>query len=336
MEPIVLARDVEKYDATIESIGMFDHSLEVAMGVHYGLFAATIVRLGSAEQRERWLPGIADYSMPGCFALTELGHGSNVRGIETTATFDLDSGEFVLHSPTETAQKYWIGGAAEAAKWTTAFAQLYIRGENLGVHPFVIRIRDENHAPSPGVTIADCGHKCGLNGVDNGRIWFDQVRIPHDQMLSGLSSVSRDGTYTSVIKNSEQRFSAQLAALTGGRVSIVCGSNNQAKIGLATALKYAISRKAFGPPGREEVPLLYYQSHQIRLMPALATTCVLSLGSNKLKQMWYACKSGVSREVHVLSAGYKALATMHMRDALQVHHIIPFVYSSFFFWALGS
>lgn len=123
--------------------------------VHYGLFGSSIARLGSREQQSAWLPKVEDFSMPGCFALTELGHGSNVRGIETTAVYDKLAQEFIIHSPTETSQKYWIGGASQTAKWTSAF-------EDLGIHPFVVRIREEDHSVVPGVTIADCGHKwCG-------------------------------------------------------------------------------------------------------------------------------------------------------------------------------
>jgi len=123
-----------------------------------------------------------------------------------------------------------------------------------------------------GVTLADCGHKLGLNGVDNGRIWFDQVRIPREQMLAGKSQVAADGTYTSEIEDPDQRFGAQLASLTGGRISIAHNTNRQAQIGLAIAIRYAHSRRAFGPTEDEEVPIIYYQTHQARLMPALATT----------------------------------------------------------------
>lgn len=225
---------------------MYDHSLSVAMGVHYGLFGSTIAFLGTDDQIREWLSKVEDCSMLGCFALTELGHGSNVRGIETQATYDPASQEFIIHTPCETAQKYWIGGAAETAHWSTVFAQLTVDGIQYGIHPFLVQLRDDNGRILPGITIADCGHKMGLNGVDNGRIWFDNVRIPRKYMLSRYNSVSPQGKYSSIYKSADERFAGQLGALTGGRVSIALSSTNQSKIGLTIAIRYSLSRRAFG------------------------------------------------------------------------------------------
>jgi acyl-CoA oxidase len=94
-----------------------------------------------------------------------------VRGIETVTTFDPSTEEFVINTPCESAQKYWIGGAAQHATYTIVFSQLLINGKNEGVHAFVCPLRDEYGRVCPGIRIADCGHKIGLNGVDNGRIW---------------------------------------------------------------------------------------------------------------------------------------------------------------------
>lgn len=252
---------------------------------------------------------------------SELGHGSNVRGIETTAVYDPSSQSFILHTPTESAQKYWIGGASESASLATVFAQLRIGTKEHGIHAFVVRLRDRPYgATMPGIYVEDCGVKAGLNGVDNGRIWFDRVRVPREEMLCGISNVTPDGGYSSEYDSADARFSAALAALTGGRVGIAVVSVNAAKIGLCIAVRYAMARRAFAPsPGAQEVSLLTYTSHQRRLMVPLASAYVYSFCVQDLRDMWYECMSGggVTKDVHVLSAGFKALFTWYMSDALQ-------------------
>lgn len=304
-----------KYEAIMESVGVLDHSLDIKMSVHYGLFGATVALMGDDEQARRWVPKIERCEMLGCFALTELGHGSNARGVETEARYDSATNQFVIHTPTETAQKYWIGGAFRTARWTAAFAQLIIAGVNHGIHPFLVRIRAEDGSPMPGVTLADCGHKCGLNGVDNGRIWFEHVRVPHEQLLRRHSQVSLDGVYRSRFQSADERFGASLASLSAGRISVAAGCLNQAKIGLSIAVRYALQRRAFGPRDGQEVLLLDYPSHQYRLIPPLATTFVMQLVLNQLKLKWHEQKLG--KELHVWSSGFKAVFTWHSLATLQ-------------------
>ena len=148
--------------------------------------------------------------------LLELGHGSNVRGLETTARFDRARDEWIIHTPSESAQKYWIGGGFEHAQMATVFAQLYIDDVHYGVHAILVPLRDAHNRVLPGVRIKDCGHKMGLNGIDNGRLWFDGVRVPRVNLLDKMARVDREGNYSSWIEDNDMRFGASMGTKVEG------------------------------------------------------------------------------------------------------------------------
>eukprot|EP00897_Mesotaenium_endlicherianum_P007553 jgi/Mesen1/6826/ME000035S06196 len=300
-----------------DALSIYDHSLSIKLGVHMNLWGGAIKYLGTKRHHDKWLKKTEDYEVAGCFGLTELGHGSNVRGIETVATYDTARQEFVISTPCETAQKYWIGGAAQHATHCVAFAQLLIGGKSEGVHAFIVQLREGGRVCA-GIRIADCGHKIGLNGVDNGRIWFDDVRIPRENLLNAVADVTPDGRYESSIQDADQRFGAFMAPLTGGRVTIAQGAVSQCKVGLGVAMRYALSRRAFSMvPGEPEVLILDYPSHQRRLLPLLAKTYAMGFAVNELKELYVRRKPSDSKVIHVQSSGYKAMASWHMLRTLQ-------------------
>lgn len=207
-----------------------------------------------------------------CFALTELGHGSNVRGILTTATYDKDAKEFVLNSPCKEAMKFWIGGAGKTSNTSVVFAQLIVNGEDHGPHAFIVPLRDRrSHMPLPGITIGDCGKKEGQDGIDNGFILFDNVRIPKENFLNRLSDISDDGVFSSPIKSADQRFGLSLGGLSTGRIILIQNMISSLASGLKIAIRFAALRKQFGSPkSNTEQALLDYELHQYRLFPYLA------------------------------------------------------------------
>ncbi|KAJ4808273.1 Acyl-coenzyme A oxidase [Rhynchospora pubera] len=176
--------------ALMECTGIFDHSLWTKLGVHFNLWGSAIKFFGTRIHHDKWLRDTEKYKVLGSFSMTELGHGSNVRGVETIATYDSNTREFIINTPCESAQKYWIGSAAN----------------NEGVHAFIVQIRDSNGNTCPNIRIADCGHKIGLNGVDNGRIWFDNVCVPRENFLNLVADVLPDGQYVSSIKDPDQEM----------------------------------------------------------------------------------------------------------------------------------
>lgn len=304
--------------ASAETLAAFDGSLLIKFGVHIGLFTGSIFNLGSKRHHDEYLQKAINFELPGCFAMTETGHGSNVRDIETTAVYDKDREEFVIHTPHLGARKDYIGNAALHAQMATVFAQLEVEGQEFGVHAFLVPIRDKNSAILPGITIEDDGDKIGLNGVDNGRIVFNQIRVPRDNLLDRFAQVSKDGTYTSTINNPGKRFFMMLSTLVMGRVSISAAVNAMSKVGLAIAVRYAESRRQFGPAGGPEVSVMDYQTYQRRLYPHIATAYALTFASKDLIAMLGDEDEKKRRELESLAAGLKVYSSWHAIESLQV------------------
>lgn len=311
------AGDVAGSIAAFETIALHDLSLLVKYGVQFGLFAGSVFLLGTRSHHERFLAAAGSLALPGCFAMTETAHGSNVRDIETIASYDAARREFVVHTPRPEARKDYIGNAALHGRMAVVFAQLLTEAGEHGVHAFLVPIRDEAGGALPGVTIEDCGLKVGLNGVDNGRIAFDQVRIPRDHLLDRYGSVSEGGQYSSPIQNPARRFFTMLGTLVAGRISIACASVSAGKAALTIAIRYADQRRQFGPEGQAEVPVLDYTVMQRSLLPRLATAYALHFATRDLVRRFAERSSDDVREIETLAAALKARASEWTVDAAQ-------------------
>jgi acyl-CoA oxidase len=316
--------DIDKYVASFETFAFGDLSLLVKCGVQFGLFGGAILHLGTDEHHRRHLPGVVSLDLPGCFAMTERGHGSNVQALRTTATYEPETDEIVVHTPDDDARKDYIGNAARDGRMAAVFAQLVVGGEERGVHAVLVPIRDENGDPCPGVRIEDCGPKLGLDGVDNGRLWFDHVRVPRGNLLDRYAQIRDDGTYFSPIENPTRRFFTMLGTLIMGRVSVCGAAINATKVAQTIAVRHALARRQFGPPGSdEEAPLIRYRTHQRRLLPDLATTYALHFAQDELRGRLHAVfgqdepPDRERRELETLAAGLKAVATWHATKTIQ-------------------
>lgn len=308
--------DPRAFLAAFETLAFHDLSLTIKFGVQFGLFQGSVQLLGTQWHHERFLAAISRGTLLGGFAMSELGHGSNVRDLETTATYDPATSEFVIETPTPTATKEWIGNAANDGRMMTVFAQLIVGGHNHGVHALLVPIRRDDGTVMPGVRITDTGHKEGLNGVDNGRIRFEKVRIPREHLLDRFGAVSPDGEYTSPIENPSRRFFTMLGTLVGGRITIALSALSAVKTALTVAIRYGNRRRQFGPPGGPETLLLDYRTHQRRLLPALATTVVLDIALSQLVNRFTQLDERDGREVEGLAAGLKAYTTWFAQRAI--------------------
>ncbi len=316
--------DVGAAITMIEMLAMSDLSLMVKAGVQWGLFGGAVENLGTERHHEAYVKKIINLELRGCFAMTETGHGSDVQSLETTATYDADTDEFVSDSATPTARKDYIGGAAETATIAAVFAQLITDDVNHGVHCFLVPIRDDDGNDLPGVTTSDCEYKGGLPGVDNGRIVFDHVRVPRVNLLNKYGDVAADGSYSSPIENPNRRFFTMIGTLIRGRICVGGSAANAARVALDIATRYALQRKQFSAPDEEgEVLIMDYLVHQRRLFPLIARSYALQFAQNELVARCHDLQTADApdaeeqRELESRAAGLKAANTWHATRAIQ-------------------
>ncbi len=307
-----------------EELLLGDPSMQIKAGVQWGLFGSAVLNLGTEEHHRRWLDGIRDLTVPGVFAMTETGHGSDVASIGTTATYDPATEEFEIHTPFRAAWKDYLGNAAVHGRAAVVFAQLITLGVDHGVHAFYVEIRDEDGNFLPGVGGEDDGHKGGLNGIDNGRLHFTRVRVPRTHLLNKYGDVAPDGTYSSPIASPGRRFFTMIGTLVQGRVSLDGAAVVASKVALSIAVRYGSERRQFNASSdvQEEV-LLDYQQHQRRLLPLLAETYAMHFAHQELLHKYDDVFSGREdtdenrQDLETLAAALKALSTWSALETLQ-------------------
>ena len=308
--------------AAFEELVLGDPSLQIKSGVQWGLFGAAVMHLGTERHHTKLLPDILSLKVPGAFAMTETGHGSDVASIGTTATYDEFTDEFILHTPFRAAWKDYLGNAATDGRAAVVFAQLITKGVNHGVHAFYVPIRD-GKGFLPGIGGDDDGIKGGLNGIDNGRLHFDTVHVPRVNLLNKYGDVDENGDYTSPIDSPGRRFFTMLGTLVQGRVSLDGAAVVASKAALTIAIRYGSERRQFTAGDSNEEVLLDYGRHQRRLLPRLATTYAMSLAHEVFLSSFDGVFSGRTdsdqdrQDLETIAAALKPLSTWAALDILQ-------------------
>ncbi|KAI9609809.1 hypothetical protein KEM48_002674 [Puccinia striiformis f. sp. tritici PST-130] len=293
--------------------------------LHKTMFLKTLQEQGDEEQQKLFTQPAANYQIIGCYAQTELGHGSNVQELETTATYDKTTQEFIIHSPSLTASKWWIGGLGRAADHAVVMAQLYSNGKKYGPHPFVVPIRDmKTRDPLPGRVIGDVGPKLGYQTTDNGMILFDKVRIPHNHLLARFSRID---------PQSGQYIKPDNAKLAYGTMTYIrAGLVQQARVVLArsaiVAIRYCAIRRQFAdkdaPVKPAENPVIDYQMVQYRIFPILAQAFACHYTGLEMFRLYNESQKNMNEgdfsllaDVHASSSGLKSLCTIMAASAIE-------------------
>jgi acyl-CoA oxidase len=285
------------------------HDETLPFFLHEGAFVAVIESQGSECQKAFWLPKCHSYSVVECYAQTELAHGSNVQGLETTAWYDPATQEFEISSPRKESAKWGVGGMGVLANHALVQAILELPSGRKGPQLFIVPIRDQKtHLPLPGVTVGDIGPKAygGMCFMDNGYLHLNSVRIPRENMLQRRAQVAPDGTFTPA-KHDKLSYGSMVAL----RVGIPIKISWQLARAVTIAIRYCATRRQFGAP--EEQQVLDYASTKMRLYPLLARAYAYIFAGRELLTLYHRMLDDlVSRdnvsllpEVHALSTALK-------------------------------
>jgi acyl-CoA oxidase len=289
--------------------------LPAGLELHIGMFIPSLQSQGTPEQQARWLPLANSLRVIGTYAQTEMGHGTFIRGLETVAVYDPRAREFVVHSPTLTSTKWWPGGLGKTATHCILMARLCAGGADRGPHALVVQLRDlESHRPLPGVEIGDIGPKMGYNGVDNGLLRFDHVRVPRDALLARYARVEEDGTYVPAPPSNSK---AAYATMVYVRATIVADAGAVLGRAATIALRYtAVRRQTAHAPGARELQVLDYDNVSQTLLSLAARAYALAFIGRDMMRRYDAFDGeraggdfSALPELHALSSGLKALCT---------------------------
>jgi len=252
------------------SVNMQDLFETGSLGIHFSMFLTFIRTQANEEQQKRWLPPAERAQFFGAYAQTELGHGSNLRGLETTATLDKETDEFVIHSPYLTSLKWWPTGIY-CCTHGAVMANLVIDGKDYGFHGFMVQFRDDKGSCMPGVEIGEMGPKINTKITNIGYARFTNVRIPRADMFARAQQVTREGEY---IKAPAKLSKFKFISMMEVRVGFVGWSYAFLSKASTIAIRYSCIRlqgyKNNEDPAGGENQVLNYKMQQYRLFKALA------------------------------------------------------------------
>ena len=319
------------------------------LSLHYGVFMSTMRSQTSKEQREWWVEPGMRLNYIGCYAQTELGHGSNVRGLQTTATYDKAAEEWIMDTPTLQSCKWWSTGMYSATH-AAVYAQLIFDGKPRGVHVFFVQLRGPDLKPLPGIEMGDIGAKLGDNDTPIGYLRMKNVRIPRRHLLEARSHITKQGkfvlgppAYAASGRDGGEKRNVKLTKKKKSNVSHYItmlktriGLTNTAGSALAKAATIATRYSAVrlqgfsvgssGIMNGEETQILDYKNQLFRVLKWISTAFAIKFVARWLlrrrKEAEATMKSGTGSnddlpEVHASAAGLKALCCCLAADGIE-------------------
>ncbi|CAG2251362.1 peroxisomal acyl-coenzyme A oxidase 1-like [Mytilus edulis] len=306
----------QKYKWTDEQFEVIEDLVNhlFGMSLHFTMFIPSLERLATETQKAKWLPLATNFKILGTYAQTEMGHGTYLQGLETTATYDPVTEEFILNTPHKSSMKWWPGSLGKSSTHALVQAVLIINGKNYGMHPFMLQLRSlDNHMPLPGIEVGDIGPKMTVNYNDNGFLLLKNVRIPRQHMLMKHAQVSSDGKYTSSGPNK-----AIYATMVLVRVKMTKWVHDALRKAITTAVRYsAVRHQSKMDDSGPEPQILDYQTQQYKLFPVLADTYALFFMSRNLRRQYNRMMEDIRNkgsykmlaEIHSISCGLKGLSS---------------------------
>ncbi|MFE6411086.1 acyl-CoA dehydrogenase [Streptomyces sp. NPDC057837] len=316
--PREILADPWRLFALAEWPSLVDVSTFSLLMVHYNLAFGTVVEHGARDDVKDLFDELDRLDSFSPYMATELGYGNNVAALRTEAVYDAGTETFVLNTPDALAQKYMsYSGFRDIPKLAVVMARLKADGKDHGVFPFLVRISDGNGL-CEGVHAVPCPEK-PVQGLDNGLTWFDHVRVPRRHLLHGdMGAFDDRGVFRPASGNQRKRFLRAMSRILPGRLCVSSAATGAGRAGVYIALRYAAQRLT-NAPGRNDLPVIEYRSHQLALFTALAKTYAMTLLLNHAKRRFtQEARDTVPSELNHLVSITKALSTWEMTEVVAV------------------
>ena len=296
----------------ISPLFLYFTNIHVKGGVGLLMSLHLIKVLGTSEQVEKWATKLAKREWYGCYAQTELGHGSDVQNLKTLAVYDHETQEFTLNNPDIDSIKWWPGDLGMSANVAIVMSRIVSNGKDHGVYPLFVQIRDfETHHVLPGVELGDIGPKLGYASKDNGYLRFTNYKVSKDALLGRFYKIDQEGNIKTV-GNPKIIYSSMLES----RTALLDGHC----IGIMKALqivgRYSCLRKQFKDTQGNELPIIEYQMQKAKLLKFLSRGNAMTFARHRLSKFLKKNSDAVKdnnfsylQEAHVYLSGYKAYFT---------------------------
>ena len=210
--------DYFTYGLIVEEVGRGDSAMRTVISVQTSLVCSAILRWGTEEQKQRYLPKLCSGEWLGCFGLTEPDTGSDAANQKTRATRNGDGW-------TINGAKMWIS-MGNHASLALIFAQTDPELGHKGIACFLVETDQDGYQPQA------IHHKMGLRGSDTAEIGLSDVHVEADGMLGEIG----DG------------FKVAMTSLDSGRYSVAAGCVGICQGCVEHSVAYSKEREQFGRP----------------------------------------------------------------------------------------